>query len=132
MIEIEAIKFEQKGMPMYSGRMKARDLLKTWHVERWMDDTLGLTGYQRELFEKRCRDIAKYLLQCEVAIIPPILASLREGFEFEPVKGNFGVLKIPGKPGAITIIDGQHRVGGFKPLEEEEKATGISQPPSGL
>jgi len=122
MVEVEVVRFEQKGMPMYSGKMKARDLLTTWHVERWKEETLGHTGYQRELFDERCRDIAKYLLECDVAIIPPILVSLRKGFKFDLEKG---VLKIPRERGAITVIDGQHRVGGFLPITEEVKKTGI-------
>jgi len=125
MIEIEATKFQQKGMPMYLGSMKAVELLATWHVDEWKDAIVGRGGYQRQRFERRCNEISDYLNDCDVAIIPPILVSLRKGYEFEPRDGNMGILKIPRVKGAITIIDGQHRVGGFKPIAEEAEKTGV-------
>jgi hypothetical protein len=112
-VEMDAVKLVQKGLPMYVGKMKAADLLELSDIERWSEQSLD--GYQRERFKEKTREIAQYLEECSIAMIPALLASFREG-EFAQVRDDFGVLKIPRKMGAIWLIDGQQRTGGFNEI----------------
>lgn len=115
-VEMDAVKLVQKGLPMYVGKMKASNLLELSDIENWSEQTLD--GYQRERFREKTREIAQYLDECSIAMIPALLASFREG-EFVQVRGDFGVLKIPRKMGAIWLIDGQQRTGGFNEIWSE-------------
>jgi len=116
LVEIEVVKLVQKGMPLYVGKMKAVDLLDLSGIEQWSEQTL--TGYQRDRFNEKTREIADYLQECSIAMIPALLASFREG-EFHAVKGDFGTLRIPRKGAALWLLDGQQRTGGFKEILEE-------------
>ncbi len=112
-IKIPVIAFEQKGVRNYVGVMKARDILDVWHVERFIDDQVFSRGYQRQEEEERMRQVYEYVEKCQLPIIPAILASIRENARFIPTNKNSGILELPRIPGALEIVDGQHRVGGF-------------------
>lgn len=70
-------------------------------------------GFQRELDEKRAKEIAKYIDQGLGTIPTAIILSAQDECDFEHVKRsktiNFKKIKK-----AFLIIDGQHRVYGFK------------------
>lgn len=109
-INIEAIRIQQKEIDMYMGKMKPKDILQIYEIDKFKEEELE--GYQRELYEERTSELVEYLAKCPLAIMPALLVSLREA-EFNSQHGDFGVLSIPRKKGAIWIIDGQHRIGGF-------------------
>ena len=118
-IEIPVVRLEQRGIVLYQGKIKARELLDTWDVKRFEEDYLrpetAPPGYQREV-EKRAGEIATYVRECQIPLIPAVLLSVK-GAAFEEFERGFGVLRIP-KPKEegeknIYVIDGQHRGYGF-------------------
>lgn len=114
-IEVSVIRFHQKRIEMYVGKMKAKELLRLYEIDKFKEEELE--GYQRELYEERTSELVEYLSECPLAIMPAILVSLREA-KFTSQDGDFGILTIPGKKGAIWMIDGQHRIGGFDKVRE--------------
>jgi DNA sulfur modification protein DndB len=77
-------------------------------------------GYQRPGSRTRMRKFRDYLLKHDSAIIPPVLLSSRSDWRFVPNSGNglLGNLEIDGP---AAIVDGQHRVGGYICLFEENE-----------
>ena len=114
-IEISVIRFHQKSIEMYVGKMKAKELLQLFEIDKFREEELE--GYQRELYEERTSELVEYLSMCPLAIMPAMLVSLRKA-HFTSQKGDFGTLTIPRKKGAIWMIDGQHRIGGFDKVRE--------------
>jgi DGQHR domain-containing protein len=114
-IEISVIRFHQKNIEMYVGKMKAKELLQLFEIDKFKEEEL--VGYQRELYEERTSELVEYLSKCPLSIMPAMLVSLRKA-EFTSQDGDFGILTIPRKKGAIWIIDGQHRIGGFDKVRE--------------
>jgi DNA sulfur modification protein DndB len=76
-------------------------------------------GYQRKGSISRMRKFKAYLKANDNKIVPPVLLSSRDGWEFKPSKENpnIGELIISK---AAAIIDGQHRVGGYVALFEDD------------
>jgi DNA sulfur modification protein DndB len=77
-------------------------------------------GYQRPGSRTRMNQFAKYLREHSLAVVPPVVVSGRDQWEFEPSveDSNYGVLHCFGE---AAIIDGQHRVGGFVSLYESDE-----------
>ena len=115
-ISVRAIKLSQKGTEMFIGKMKVSDILSLYELDKFKEEELE--GYQRDLYEERTSELVEYLSECPLAIMPALLVSLRE-VEFDSKDGDSGFLKIPRRKGAIWIIDGQHRIGGFNKIREE-------------
>jgi DGQHR domain-containing protein len=113
-IEIPAIRVNEGGVTAYIGRLRASDILAIYDIRRWSERELD--GYQRQLYEERKKDIAKYLCECPIPVIPAILATIGEDSVFDPYdkENSLGYLKIPFRKGAIYLIDGQHRMAGFQ------------------
>ena len=120
-ININALKVNQKKLPLFIGKIKASELLLFSVSEQWNDESL--LGYQREKFDSKTKEIKKYLLDCPISIVPAIFASFREG-RYSPLNGtdDVGILTIPIKPNALSIIDGQQRIGGFEEIYKEIKS----------
>jgi DGQHR domain-containing protein len=112
---IKVIRLFQKDIEMYVGKMKSRDILQLSEIDKFKEEELK--GYQRELYEERTSDLVEYLAKCPVAVMPGLFVSLREA-RFVPEGGDVGILEIPRKRGAIWIIDGQHRMGGFEKVQD--------------
>ena len=117
-LKIKVIKIQQKGMPLYIGKIKAGDLLLLATTDQWRDEALD--GYQREKFREKTSEIKKYLEGCSISIIPAILASFGNAI-FVSSDEEIGSLEIPLKPGSISILDGQQRTGGFEEIYREVK-----------
>jgi len=115
-IHVKVIKLAQKEIEMYVGKMKVKDILELYELDKFKEEELE--GYQREQYEERTSELVEYLAKCPLAIMPALLVSLRN-IKFEPQNGDFGVLNIPRKKGSIWIIDGQHRVGGFAKIRDK-------------
>jgi DGQHR domain-containing protein len=113
---IRTLKLTQKGIEMYVGKMKVKDILELYELDKFKEEELE--GYQREQYEERTTELVEYLSKCPLAIMPALLVSLRKT-DFESQDGDFCVLRIPRKKGSIWIIDGQHRVGGFGKIREK-------------
>jgi len=77
-----------------------------------------LEGYQRERYEERTSQLVEYIAKSPLAVMPAILVGLRQ-INFASVNGDLGILKIERKKGALWIIDGQHRIGGFSKIREQ-------------
>jgi DGQHR domain-containing protein len=117
-LKIKVIKIQQKGMPLYIGKVQAKELLLLATTDEWRDEALD--GYQREKFREKTSEIKKYIEGCSISIIPAILASFRDA-KFVPSDEEIGILEVPLKPGAISILDGQQRTGGFEEIYKEIK-----------
>jgi DGQHR domain-containing protein len=117
-LKIKVLKIQQKGMPLYIGKVQAKELLLLATTDQWRDDALD--GYQREKFREKTSEIKKYLEGCSISIVPAILASFGNA-KFIPSDEEIGILEIPLKPGAISILDGQQRTGGFEEIYKEIK-----------
>jgi len=112
-IPVDVIRLHQKGVTMYVGKMRAEDLHPLWEIDKFRVEDLD--GYQRKLYEERTKEVLEYLINCQVPVLPAVLVSLRTGAAFKPryEGSDLGVLEIPYEKGAIWVIDGQHRLGGF-------------------
>lgn len=117
-LKIKVIKIQQKGMPLYIGKVQAKELLLLATSDQWRDEVLD--GYQREKFREKTSEIKKYLEGCSISIVPAILASFGDA-KFLPSDEEIGILEIPLRPGAISILDGQQRTGGFEEIYREIK-----------
>jgi len=114
-IKISVVKFIQKNIEMYIGKIKSQDLLKLYEIDRFDDKELD--GYQREQYEERTSELIEYLVDCPIAVMPSLFVSVRNA-RFISHQGDFGTLEIYRQKGSIWIIDGQHRVGGFQRIFE--------------
>jgi len=76
-------------------------------------------GYQRPAYKSRMRLFKKYLKENPNSLIPPVLISSRNIWRFEPTQNTHYGKIIIDEPAAI--IDGQHRVGGYIALFEEDE-----------
>jgi len=115
-INLRVFKLRQKDIEMYVGKMKVKDILELYELDKFKEEELE--GYQREQYEERTSELVEYLSKCPLAIMPALLVSLRRT-EFKSNDDDYGVLKIPRQKGSIWIIDGQHRVGGFSKIREK-------------
>jgi len=117
-LKINVIRLNQKGMPLYIGKVTAKELLLLATFDHWRDS--ALEGYQREKFQHKTSEIRKYLEGCPISIIPAVLASFRDAI-YQPMNDDFGILEVPLRPGIISILDGQQRTGGFEEIYREIK-----------
>jgi len=117
-LKIKVIRIQQKGMPLYIGKVQAKELLLLATSDQWRNEALD--GYQREKFREKTSEIKKYLEGCAISIVPPILASFGNA-KFTSTDEDIGILEVPLKPGAISILDGQQRTGGFEEIYKEIK-----------
>jgi len=113
---IQAIRLIQKGIEMYVGKMKARDILRLCAIDKFEEKELS--GYQREVYKERTSELVEYLDECPIAVMPGLFVSLREA-KFVSQQEDVGILEIPNKAGSLWIIDGQHRVGGFEKIRDK-------------
>ncbi|MBT0733710.1 DGQHR domain-containing protein [Methanoculleus bourgensis] len=117
-IEIPVLQAQQTIITLYLGKIRAYELLLLSSVDQWTESNCD--GYQRSQYKSRNREIKDYLKECPIPLIPSILGSVKEA-EFLSKNGPFGALRIPILPGAISLLDGQQRTGGFEELFLEYK-----------
>jgi DGQHR domain-containing protein len=117
-LKINVIRLNQKGMPLFIGKVTAKELLLLATFDHWRDDVLQ--GYQREKFREKTSEIKKYLEGCPISIIPAVLASFKHAI-YLPKNDDIGILEVPLRPGIISILDGQQRIGGFEEIYREIK-----------
>src|SRR2546425_634620 len=118
-IRIPVVQLSQKEVPLYSGKMTARDLLATFDIKKFNPRESEMRDwYQRQRYESKIRDMQKFVEECPIPIVPGILLGVR-GVKFDAEKGGLGHVTIPRTRGAVTVIDGQHRLGGFDKIKED-------------
>lgn len=117
-MELKCVEFEQNGHKLYSAIMFARDLTNDSDVKVDIYNAGHAEGYQRRPSHLRARDFARYLEKGKGICPTSILLNIRGAFSFEPIKGNFGILKLPDNPDTekFWIVDGQHRIEGLREL----------------
>ena len=115
-IEVSVLRLSQKNIDLYIGKMKSKDLLKIYEIDKFKDEELE--GYQREQSEDRTSELIEYLTECPIAVMPSLFVSVRNA-KFKQLKGDLGVLEIPKVKGSIWIIDGQHRISGFEKIYQK-------------
>jgi DGQHR domain-containing protein len=118
-IDVPAVRAYEGKVTTFLGRMRASDVLSVYDLKRWSETDLD--GYQRQLYEERKEEIARYLQDCPIPVIPAILATIGSDSTFDAIERNspLGHLRVPVRKGAIFLIDGQHRMAGFQWFLEE-------------
>lgn len=126
-LQIDVVRLSQGNITAYVGKMTAANILALYDLKLWSETQLD--GYQRQLYEERKKEIAQYLKDCSIPVIPAILVSIRENAKFLPSNenGDTGTLEIPRKRGSIMLIDGQHRMSGFSWYAEELARIGMEK-----
>jgi DGQHR domain-containing protein len=114
-VDVKVIKLAQKNIEMYVGKMKVNDILALYELDKFKEEELE--GYQRERYEERTSQLVEYLEKSPLAVMPALLVGLRTT-NFAAIDGDLGILNIERKKGAIWIIDGQHRIGGFSKIQD--------------
>ena len=112
-MKVPVVQSIKKGIPEYQGKMKARDLVRLWDIERFREE--DLEGYQREQYDERLSDVAEYIQNCPIPLMPAIYVGIKNGMTFSPIPeaDGLGYLDFGDEKGVIKVIDGQHRGGGF-------------------
>jgi len=130
MIRIPSLRFQQADTTLYVGNISASALYNIGVIESWDPNRawdIGQQGYQRESYEDHYKSIAKFLRDNPNALLPTsILLSARTRemgvLNFNVVAEHedhaFGYLEIPDAR-LLYIVDGQHRMLGFKHAIEE-------------
>ena len=119
--KVECFELRQNGHPMYVGLMSVRDLRDPDKVraDMWARDNPD--GYQREPTISRVLAFARYIAKGKGTSALSVLLSLRSVPKFHQKSGNFGVLEIPDNE-ILWIVDGQHRLAGFRHLASKNPA----------
>lgn len=123
-MELKCVEFEQNGHKLYSATMSARDLTNESDVKVDIYNASNADGYQRKPSPLRARDFARYLEKAKGICPTSILLNIRGEFSFEPIKGNYGILKLPDNPNTekFWIVDGQHRIEGLRELLDSDQS----------
>lgn len=108
-IEVKATVAKQGSWSVYTFVTDSKTLDSISFVSRREDDTQE--GYQRNLSKQRAADIAHYLDKEHGCIPNSILVNLEEGAKYDSGRG---LLIIPNRPKSAWVIDGQHRMFGFR------------------
>jgi len=120
--QFPAFRFQQGERTLYVFSPRAGDLLKLVKVDTWdpdRDEKDPEQGYQRQPTRSRCFAMARYLTGREPIVPLTILMSARKPLKFEEQDKHSGMLTIPQNALPLYVVDGQHRLCGFKYLIEE-------------
>lgn len=116
---------DPSGLTYYLGSIIPNQIMELTFVPcvlKINDDILNirtLGGYQREGDRKRMKQIADFYKENPRSIIPPVLLSTRGAWAFSPQSRNSTLGKITTSD-QVSIIDGQHRLGGLSILAQDE------------
>ena len=128
---VPAIRGKLGGKRFYSFVTRPRDLLKISFVNhRSLNDPEGAPTYQRLVSRTRIRDIGKFIRKG--GFFPTnILINFVRNVRFDQISKDessdvaFGTIYLPDKYRSAWIIDGQHRLYGFSPVEDTYLDTNI-------
>jgi DGQHR domain-containing protein len=107
-VTVPAHEIKQQGHTMYSFVATSTDLLRICTVSRREEDSEK--GYQRHLKESRLRQVARYI-DDDKGVIPN---NIIINFFGDAVTYTHGRLRFPKNRVSAWVIDGQHRLFGFK------------------
>lgn len=118
-VKLTTYPFKQEGTQMYSTVIRVGDLLKYVGVDVWKADDGQETGYQRDPEAARTSRVAKYLQTDPSPLMPTsVLLSYRGILEQNPPDFESTEILIPDGT-TLWVVDGQHRIYGFKRAIEE-------------
>ena len=112
-LTVPALRFVQKGVPMYLAAIPAREL-DVCSIDRWDPSKAGRwKGYQRGLDKKKIRDLARYLERRDGILPVPGLLNVRERgllafSQRSKGKTAYGSLTIHDDT-RLWVVDMQHR-----------------------
>ena len=120
-IRKECFKIQQGGMEFYTFVIDSKTLREIAYVSR--REATNLQGYQRYLINERLRDVGEYIKKPRATFPNSIILNLdHTKARFEPTHegSTRGTMIMTKEEGIAWIIDGQHRLYGFKHSEGKE------------
>jgi DNA phosphorothioation-associated DGQHR protein 1 len=128
MLKLPVLEINQPFGIFYAVKVKSSDLLKVVESDPYRALENGThTGTQRQMQTNRLKEISEYLKGVESALPNSIIIAGNTYSKKEEtrwrivVEDNNKYLLIPKEEINGTIIDGQHRLNGFKMLSREER-----------
>ncbi len=135
-VRLPALKIQQNNHHLFMVHMPSEILLDQAKVvvDKWQPGTEDMEpekqGYQREEMQLHLNQVANYLAKEPNAILPTsALLSLRGPVTFEPADTDehFGYLVVNRESLPFYIVDGQHRIAGFRHALEAFGRTELRQ-----
>lgn len=118
-MELKLVPFLQEGTQMYVGTMRVDDILRVGRVDEWKDEEGTVTGYQRAPETARTGKVAQYLRSDPHPLMPTSVLLSYRGRLKTMGHGNGSVSVSIDDSDSLWIVDGQHRIFGFKRAIEE-------------
>ena len=122
---VPAIRGKLGGKKFYCFVTRPRDLLKISFVNhRSLNDPEGAPTYQRLVNKSRIRDIGKFI-RAGGFFPTNILINFTKNIRFDKISHDetaditYGKLYLPSRYRSAWIIDGQHRLYGYSPIENK-------------
>lgn len=124
MLQVDAIKINQKNCPVYITAFLASDLINENVIKIDRYENNNQEGYQRELKRQRILAAAKYLTNEDGIYPTSVLLNSRKEVLFNTKKQiagtiEFGTLTIPDQSYPLYVIDGQHRIESIREVIKE-------------
>jgi len=122
-LRVPAIRFQQKGVPMYLAALPIQEL-DFCSIDRWDPKRTGRwKSYQRGLVQKKIRNLARYLERHDAILPVAGLLNVRQrhSLQFSAShnhKAAAGELVIPDDT-RLWVVDMQHRLEGIKTAHSE-------------
>jgi len=117
---LTAVPFLQGDVRLFSGVAPAGLLLRHGQVDEWRLEKEGATGYQRAPERARARSVAKYIGQSKALMPLTVMLSYRDKLSERIEDQLDGAVVFKFKPqDVLWIVDGQHRLAGFRVAVEE-------------
>lgn len=119
-VEWQGIAFKQEGVQMFTGAVRAEDLLQCTEIDIFRREDGSESGYQRAPERSRARALARFLKTQNIALLPnSVLLNARDEVEIVE-EGGLARLRIPDSV-KLWVVDGQHRLAGLRVAIEEEE-----------
>lgn len=123
-VAVPAIRGKLGGKTFYSFVSTPRQMLKISFINhRSLNEPSGAPSYQRLITRSRLKQISRYI--AEGGFFPTnILVNFAQNSRFDIISKNpeagvsFGTLYLPSSYRSAWVIDGQHRLYGYAPLED--------------
>jgi len=122
---------DPSGLKYYLGVMTPSQIMELTFVPcvvRMNEDILNIRtedSYQREGERNRMKSIKDFYASRPHSIVPPVLLSTRNSWNFRPIKAgsNIGSIEVTDQ---ASIIDGQHRLGGLSLIAQDDGVSDIA------
>ena len=121
-MEWHGIAFKQEGVQMFTGAVRAEDLLHCTEIDIFRQEDGTESGYQRAPERSRARALARFLKSQNLALLPnSVLLNARDEVKITE-EGVLACLHIP-ESMKLWVVDGQHRLAGLRAAIEEEEGS---------